>query len=190
MRTETHAHVIRHMHACRANETTCVKQQQQGNSDEIGSKLNANADSPLEVPEVYRDLTEAQYEAEALKWRNDPQAPKNGPLNVQQRMACRSKFQAAQLRARGRRQNQDAKSIADTMKDCGVPIITLVMGKGGAGKSAIVHSLCAEMGTAGLGAVVVTAYTGVLLTLEHCTAPNVAYLIIIAISVTGAKECA
>ena len=135
-------------------------------SESAAGSSSGTSDGHLAVPAVYADLSEAAYTAEASAWmerrkNKDPSAPKHGPLNVQQRSAGRNVYGAAKLRAHGRQQNLTAGETVSMMKRQSVPLITEMVGQGGSGKSAVVHSLSAEMKKCGLGVLVVTAFTGV-----------------------------
>ncbi len=88
--------------------------------------------------------------------------PGQPPLNLEQRHVARNVFQCVQLRAQLLARPQGA-SAADIMREYarhGLTSVVLVHGAGGTGKSAV-HALAAEMCSAGLGELLITAYTGV-----------------------------
>ena len=83
------------------------------------------------------------------------------PLNVEQRAGARPFLCVAQLRSRGVVRGESAQQIARAVKAAGLPPVTLVVGAGGTGKSAMVHTLSRRMRETGAGYLLVTAYTGV-----------------------------
>lgn len=109
----------------------------------------------------FAEMTEEEYEAAAAAHEAAGLPPGDAPLNVQQRNAGRAFLRLAQLRKQGMARGETPKQIADAARREGLPTVTLVIGAGGTGKSALVHKLQSEFARLGLGRLLVTAYTGV-----------------------------
>ena len=120
----------------------------------------SGADDPFAL------ISDTEYEASAAQYQA---AKKAGlpigepPLNVEQRAGARLFLKAALLRAQGIQRGDSAQQIAQAIKSAGCPQVLLVVGAGGTGKSAMVHALKSQMQKRGAGYLVVTAYTGSML---------------------------
>ena len=102
--------------------------------------------------------------AAAARWKAAKDAGRpvgEPPLNVEQRAGARPFLEAALVRARGIQRGDSAPQIAQAVKAAGLSAVMLVVGAGGTGKSAMVHTLKRRMEETGAGYLVVTAYTGV-----------------------------
>ena len=82
----------------------------------------------------------------------------DAPLNPEQRDGGRSFLQMARLRRAALRRGQSINSLRQSIEQDG---ITLVVGAGGTGKSAMVHRLREQFAAHDCGKLLVTAYTGV-----------------------------
>ena len=96
-------------------------------------------------------MTEEEYEAAAAAHEAAGLPPEDAPLNVQQRSAGRAFLRLAQLRKQGKARGLTHKQIADAARREGLSTVTLVIGAGGTGKSAVVHKLKSEFASLGLG---------------------------------------
>lgn len=85
----------------------------------------------------------------------------SAPLTPEQRAAGRNFLRQAVLRSAGRKRGDTPAQIDALVKAEGLPPVTLTMGAGGTGKSALVHALKREFERLGLGKLLVTAFTGV-----------------------------
>ena len=108
------------------------------------------------APVTYEEYLAA---AEAHKSSGAPQS--EAPLNPEQRDGGRDFLRVAQMRATGRRQSLSLEGIDKLAHDAGLSQVTLVMGAGGTGKSAMIHKLKSEFEKRQLGVLLVTAFTGV-----------------------------
>ena len=112
----------------------------------------------------FAPITDAEYEAAAARWKAAKDAGRpvgEPPLNVEQRAGARPFLEAALVRARGIQRGDSAPQIAQAVKAAGLSAVMLVVGAGGTGKSAMVHTLKRRMEETGAGYLIVTAYTGV-----------------------------
>ena len=82
----------------------------------------------------------------------------DAPLNPEQRDGGREFLRVAQLRRAALRRGEPIQRVASAIERDG---ITLVVGAGGTGKSAMVHQLQKQMAARDCGKLVITAYTGV-----------------------------
>ena len=85
----------------------------------------------------------------------------SAPLTPEQRAAGRNFLRQAVLRSAGRTRGDTPAQIDALVKAENLPPVTLTMGAGGTGKSALVHALKREFERLGLGKLLVTAFTGV-----------------------------
>ena len=128
----------------------------------------------------FEPITDGEYEAVAARWKAAKDAGRpvgEPPLNVEQRAGARPFLEAALVRARGIQRRDTARQIAQAIKAAGLSAMMLVVGAGGTGKSAMVHTLKRRMEESGAGYLVVTAYTGVAtapfgLSLIHISEPT------------------
>ena len=112
----------------------------------------------------FEPITDGEYEAVAARWKAAKDAGRpvgEPPLNVEQRAGARPFLEAALVRARGIQRRDTARQIAQAIKAAGLSPVMLVVGAGGTGKSAMVHTLKRRMEETGAGYLIVTAYTGV-----------------------------
>ena len=109
------------------------------------------------------DIAAASFKERANTHRNDESLPDPGkpPLNPEQRDAGRGFLEYVTLRCNMRREGKSAVEIAESARAKGISQLTLLIGAGGTGKSAVVHSIESHMSQKGLGFLLITAYTGV-----------------------------
>ena len=111
----------------------------------------------------FADISAQDYDHAFAAWKASEDAghPVASPLNPEQRNGGRDFLLMARLRASMLQQKASAESIAHTVMSQGLTPVTLVVGAGGTGKSAMVHELRQQMHALGCGHLLVTAYTGV-----------------------------
>ena len=137
----------------------------------------------------FAPITDAEYEAAAARWKAAKDAGRpvgEPPLNVEQRAGARPFLEAALVRARGIQRGDSAPQIAQAVKAAGLSAVMLVVGAGGTGKSAMVHTLKRRMEESGAGYLVVTAYTGV--ATAPFGGPTLLALMSLGISCKGARD--
>ena len=124
-----------------------------------GTTTNSNAAARAD-PLLFKAINEEEYEAAAHAWEAGGKVGP-GPLNVQQRDGARDFFKAAEIRANGKLRDESPRTISQMIAKEGLSLVTLLMGAGGTGKSAVVHTLSAEISKLPKSTVIVTAFTGV-----------------------------
>ena len=109
----------------------------------------------------FDEITDDEYDA-AVRAHREAGAPmKEAPLNPEQRRGGRDFLRVAEERARGLAREASLESIDRDINKKSLAQVTLVVGAGGTGKSAMVHALKREFERLRLGVLLVTAYTGV-----------------------------
>ena len=118
-----------------------------------GDGANHTDDGP------FAPMTDQDYEAAVAS--HEAGELQEVPLNPEQRQGGHNFLKLAQLRAVGRANGHSSTQIATDAKQQGLSQVTLVVGAGGTGKSAMIHALKREFERHRLGGLLVTAYTGV-----------------------------
>ena len=117
-------------------------------------RLPADDDPFAPIDDAEYRHAQAAYEAS----KRAGLAVGNAPLNPEQREGGREFLRVARLRRASLRRGESIQRIAPAIERDG---ITLVVGAGGTGKSAMVFQLCEQFAAQDCGKLLVTAYTGV-----------------------------
>ena len=119
----------------------------------INAQTNVDGNNP------FAPIDDDMYEALAARYAaGAADAGGEAPLNPEQREGGRSFLRAAEIRAAGFRRGDPTEVIDEAIRAECSPV-TLVVGAGGTGKSAMVHRLSQQMKARKCGHLVITAYT-------------------------------
>ena len=120
-----------------------------------------------EVPPEFRPIDQGAFRAEVVAWkrlkdRTPPaEASPPPPLNPSQRVFAREHLAVQRFLASGRRRGEDPNTTLDDLRRQGLRQVHLLQGAGGVGKSVLLAAMDRVLTRLGLGAMAVTAWTGV-----------------------------
>ena len=100
---------------------------------------NCHKHTPRDDP--FAPINDEEYERLVMAHNLSESPPEEAPLNPEQRRGGADFLRMAVLRAEGRARNESPDEIANAIQREGLKAVTLVVGAGGTGKSAMVHAL-------------------------------------------------
>lgn len=122
--------------------------------------VSGDVDMPSVGDNPFAPITDKDYDVAAANYEKSKRAGLGvgaAPLNPEQRDGGREFLRVAQLRRAALNRGEPIQRVAQAIERDG---ITLVVGAGGTGKSAMVHQLHEQFATHNCGKLLITAYTG------------------------------